>query len=95
MTTNESEFLTDRTGNRRYAPVRVTSIDIDAVKRDLLQLWAQGRDLFKRFGIEHREVERLSEVENLRTCVLMRGQIRSASGSTRSRLIWRQKSLFF
>lgn len=65
MTTNESEFLTDRTGNRRYAPVRVTSIDIDAVKRDLLQLWAQGRDLFKRFGIEHREVERLSEVENL------------------------------
>ena len=65
MTTNESEFLTDRTGNRRYAPVRVTSIDIDAVKRDLLQLWAQGREIFKRFGIEHREVERLSEVENL------------------------------
>ena len=64
MTTNESEFLTDRTGNRRYAPVRVTSIDIEAVKRDLLQLWAQGRDIFTRFGIEHREVERLSEAEN-------------------------------
>lgn len=63
MTTNETEFLTDRTGNRRYAPVEVKDIDIAAVKRDLLQLWAQGRDLFKRFGVEHREVERLSEAE--------------------------------
>ncbi len=32
-TTNESEYLTDRTGNRRYWPVRVRRVDVDEVAR--------------------------------------------------------------
>lgn len=66
MTTNEEEFLTDGTGNRRYAPVRVGAIDINAVKRDLPQLWAQGREIFRVRGIDHRAVEVFSVEENER-----------------------------
>lgn len=41
-TTNESEFLGDPTGSRRFwvIPVRVQKIDIEAVRRDRDQLWA-------------------------------------------------------
>lgn len=60
MTTNEWEFLTDATGNRRYAPVEVGLIDVEGVVRDLPQLWAEGRELFRRHGIMQAEVERLS-----------------------------------
>ena len=64
MTTNDYEFLTDETGNRRWAPVDVGQIDRESVRRDILQLWAEGRELYQRHGIMFDGVERLQEEIN-------------------------------
>jgi len=44
-TTNEWQMLTDLTGNRRFWPVRVGAIDIEAIKRDRSQIWAEAMHL--------------------------------------------------
>lgn len=41
-TTNEATYLTDDTGNRRYFPVKVGKVDVEALKRDRNQLWAEA-----------------------------------------------------
>ncbi|KGA30248.1 VapE domain-containing protein [Pectobacterium odoriferum] len=59
-TTNEDEFLADKTGNRRWLPVEVSSVDVRAVKHDLLLLWAEARETFKQLGgVQFRDAERL------------------------------------
>lgn len=46
-TTNESQYLTDRTGNRRFWPVRCTTVDIEELGRQRGQLWAEAVVMFK------------------------------------------------
>lgn len=41
-TTNESEYLQDATGARRFWPVECAAIDLPALKRDLCQIWGEA-----------------------------------------------------
>ncbi len=51
-TTNKEQFLTDKTGNRRWYPVKVNSSGYDIhdhkeeIQKDILQAWAEAKYLF-------------------------------------------------
>lgn len=61
-TTNETNFLSDESGNRRWLPLRVDKINLQKLKEDRLQLWAEARDTFKQSGIQFREAEKLAKL---------------------------------
>mgnify|MGYP003644673639 CR=1 FL=1 len=41
-TTNDAEYLLDSTGNRRFIPVEVCNVDLEGLRRDRDQIWAQA-----------------------------------------------------
>lgn len=41
-TSNSSEYLTDTTGNRRFWPIRIGKVKLDAIRRDRDQIWAEA-----------------------------------------------------
>ncbi|MDC9591412.1 virulence-associated E family protein [Xenorhabdus sp. XENO-10] len=59
-TTNEDEFLDDKTGNRRWLPVEVKKISVEDIKSDLTLLWAEAKVIFEEDGIRFRDAERLA-----------------------------------
>ena len=64
-TTNQDEFLADDTGNRRWLPLRVGRVLVEQLKTDVLQLWAEARETFKRLGgVQFHEAEVLAAGEH-------------------------------
>jgi predicted P-loop ATPase len=59
-TANEMEYLDDATGNRRHLPVMVGRSDLVALKRDLLQLWAEADALWSLEGVMWQDAARLA-----------------------------------
>lgn len=46
-TTNDDEFLTDATGDRRYHVVESSAVDVEGIERDRPQLWAEAVQLYR------------------------------------------------
>jgi predicted P-loop ATPase len=63
-TTNQDEFLSDDTGNRRWLPFRTGRCDPEGVKAAREQLWAEAREAFKSSGVVWQEAERLGGNEH-------------------------------
>lgn len=63
-TTNETEFLSDHTGLRRWLPLAIHEADIQAIERDREQMWAEARELFLRAGVQYKEAEELARAEH-------------------------------
>lgn len=63
-TTNEDDFLSDPTGERRFLPTHIGRADIAAIKRDRELLWAEARERFKLGGIDWEDAEALAPAEH-------------------------------
>lgn len=65
----QSGYLRDPTGARRYWPVRVTDIDLDRLRADREQLWAEAVHLYKageKWHLTEAEGELAEKVQRLR-----------------------------
>lgn len=63
-TTNQDEFLSDDTGNRRFLPVRVNNVNVEGIRQNREQLWAEAKKLFSDSGIQFSVAEQLAAREH-------------------------------
>lgn len=63
-TTNQDEFLSDDTGNRRFLPVRVNNVNVEGIRQNRDQLWAEAKKMFADSGIQFSAAERLAASEH-------------------------------
>lgn len=63
-TGNAPAFLDDETGARRFLPIHVGAVNVEALVRDRDQLWAEGIVRFRASGIAWQEAERLARDEH-------------------------------
>lgn len=63
-TANDMEQLDDPTGARRFLPVRVGAVDLEALRADRDQLWAEGVAQFRQSGVAWQQAEQLAKAEH-------------------------------
>lgn len=63
-TGNHHDILNDPTGTRRFLPMTVEDVDLEAIRRDALQLWAEGKEMFALHGIIWQDAQRLGAGNN-------------------------------
>ena len=63
-TTNQDEFLSDDTGNRRFLPVRVNNVNVEGIRQNRDQLWAEAKKMFADSGIQFSVAEQLAASEH-------------------------------
>lgn len=63
-TGNEDEILDDPSGERRWLPMIAGQADVEALERDIEQLWAEGLVMWRAGGIRWQEAERLARGEH-------------------------------
>jgi predicted P-loop ATPase len=62
-TTNRDDYLRDDTGNRRFWPIEVTDMDVDAITEDRDQIWAEAVHNFRAKETWHLGMETLEVAE--------------------------------
>jgi predicted P-loop ATPase len=63
-TTNDDEFLTDPTGNRRWLPFKVGKCRVAEIKVNREQLWAEALVTYQHSGIAWQKAEELAKNEH-------------------------------
>lgn len=84
--TNEAEFLVDGTGSRRFWPVAVGTIDLEAIKRDREELWAEAVAFYR--GGERWWLEGVYTDEKTDETVAFTGALEEASAQFNSGDPW-------
>lgn len=63
-TTNDAEFLNDPTGERRFLPGWCGRLDVEWIRQEREQLWAEGAVLFAVDGVAWEDAQRLGQGEH-------------------------------